>query len=191
MDLKELIGFVTVIIALVIYALYYRSVFQGKTKPHLYTYLIGSIVSGIAFTGSFISGGAAGAWGTGISGLLAFGVFLLALKYGTKDVKKIDAFCLAAAFIALIPWVLTKNPTISVILIAFVDSASILPTMRKSWNDPGSEPGILWGINALKHGLAIFAVSSVSIATVFYPLAMVFMNGLLALEIAFRHRKKN
>lgn len=186
MEYKEILGYVTILLAAGVYLAYYYTILKGDSKPHLYTYLIGGLVSLIVFFGAFTSGAGAGVWNVGVSALFVFGVVLLSLKYGTKDITRFDAITAILALLAIIPWILTKDPTISVVLAALIDSLSIIPTMRKTWNDPYSEPWTLWGINCFKHLIAIAAVSSLSVATVIYPIAMVVMNGTLALGIIYR-----
>lgn len=178
------------VLAFAVYVPYYISILQKKTKPHLYTYVIGAMLGAIAFVGSWISGGGAGTWSIGASALLVVGVVLLSLKYGTRDVTKIDAYFASAAVLAVIPWILTKNPTISVILVALIEYLAIAPTLRKTWNDPTSEPYTVWGLNVVKHGLTVAAISNFSLATVFYPAAMVLMNAILTGEIILRRATK-
>lgn len=190
MDYKEIIGLITVILAFAVYVPYYASILSGKTKPHLYTYVIGAALSTVAFFGSWISGGGAGSWSIGASALLVIGVVLLSLKYGTKDVKRVDAYFAAGAVVAIVPWILTKDPTLSVVLVALIEYLAIAPTLRKTWNDPSSEPYSVWGLNTFKHGLTVAAVTNFSLATAFYPAAMVLMNVILTGEIILRRLQK-
>jgi hypothetical protein len=172
-DYRAILGFITVLLAIGVYIPYCISIVRGTTKPHLYTYVVGALLSGIAFAGSWTSGGGAGSWAVATSCALVVVVALLSLKYGTKDVKPIDGYFAGAALVAIIPWVLTKDPTISIVLVAGIEYLANAPTFRKTWNDPYSEPYTVWGLNTLKHALTIVAVSSASIATVFYPAAIV------------------
>jgi hypothetical protein len=190
MEYKEILGYISVFLAAAVYLAYYYTIIRGTSRPHLYTYAIGGVVSLIVFFGALTSGAGAGAWNVGVSALFVFGVVLLSLKYGTKDITRFDAVVALGALLTIIPWILTKDPTLSVVLASLIDSASIIPTMRKTWNDPYSEPWVLWGINTLKHCLAIMAVSSLAVATVIYPISMVVMNGLLAGGIIYRRWQK-
>lgn len=188
-EVQLILGAITVGLSFAVYVPYYVTILSGRTRPHLYTYLIGTIVNSSAFLGVWLSGGGAASWNIAASGALVFGVLLLSLKYGTKDIRPIDTWLLGAAFVALVPWFVTKDPTISVILITLIDSLSMVPTLRKTWDDPTSEPYLIWGLNAIKHSLAILAVSTVSVATVIYPAAMVLMNAALAVEILYLKRR--
>ncbi|MEK7613580.1 MAG: hypothetical protein AAB439_01725 [Patescibacteria group bacterium] len=191
MEYRDVLGVVTVILAFAVYVPYYITIFQGKTKPHLYTYLIGGIVSLVAFAGALTSGAGAGAWNIGASALLVGGVLILSFRYGTKDIQPVDTLLAVGAGLTIIPWILTDDPTLSVVLASLIDSASMIPTMRKTWHDPHSEPYLVWGLNAVKHTLAIAAVSTVSVATVFYASSMVVMNGSLAAMTFLRQKAQN
>lgn len=188
-DTQVALGIITVALSFAVYVPYYVTILYGHSRPHAYTYLIGTIVNSSAFLGIWLSGAGAASWNIAASGLLVFGVLLLSLRYGTKDIRPIDSWLLGAALLALIPWLITNDPTVSVVLITLIDSLSMVPTLRKTWNDPTSEPYLIWGLNAIKHSLAILAVSTVSIATVVYPAAMVLMNAVLTIEILYlKHR---
>lgn len=181
MDVKEILGFITVALAFIVYVPYYYTIFKGRTKPHVYTYLVGGIVGVIAFVGSFTSGGGAGAWNVGFSAALTLGVFVLALKYGTKDIKPIDKVLTAGALAAIGLWLITDDLLLSVMLASAIDAIGMMPTIRKTWSDPCSEPYEAWGLNTLKHVLAIFALSQVSLITVIYPATMILMYGILSI----------
>ena len=95
--MKETLGIVSVIIGLVGFVPYVRDILSKKTKPHLYTYLIWSIVTIVAFVGQYISGGGPGSWSTGVTGLLTIVILGLTFRYGTKDVTRFDGIFLIGA----------------------------------------------------------------------------------------------
>jgi hypothetical protein len=188
MDLKIFLGLFATALALAAYIPIYWGIFFGTIRPHIYTYFVWTVTVGIAFFASVVSGGAAGAWSLGVTTILVVGIFLLCFKYGTQDVTKSDKWVLALAVISIIPWLLTKNPVISVVFVTLIESLSFIPTLRKTWNDPYSESYWPWVINVIKHSSIIFAVSIYSISTVLYPASLILMNLLLAAEIIVRRK---
>lgn len=186
MDYKEILGIIAVVLAFGTYIPIYFGIFFGKVRPHIFTYLVWTITVGFAFVSSFLSGGGAGSWVLGVTVFLVGGIFLLCFKYGTKDITRFDTVALFFAIAALVPWFITKDPTISIILITIIEITSFFPTFRKTWNDPYSEIAFPWVINSAKHALTVLAVSSVSVATVFYPAVLISINLLLAGEIMYR-----
>lgn len=188
MEYKEILGGIAVLLAFATYVPIYVGTIFGKVRPHIFTYFVWTITVGAAFVASLSTGGAAGSWTLGATTLLVGGIFLLCFKYGTKDITKYDTVAVVFAIGALVPWMLTKDPTFSVILITLIEAVSFVPTLRKTWNDPHSELMFPWLINTVKHVLTILAVSTISISTVFYPAVFVCMNILLAGEIMYRRR---
>ena len=187
--MKELLGSVAALLAILQAIPYIRDIFRGKTKPHLYTYLIWSIVTALAFLGQFAAGGGPGAWTTGVMAIITIGVLVLCFKYGTEDITSFDAVFLVAALLAIIPWWLTKDPMYSVILATAIDVLAFLPTIRKTYNDPTSETLISYISNLFRHPLSILALSAYSITTVIYPASLFVMNGILVLVIVWRRRE--
>ena len=184
--MKELLGLAAASLAILQSLPYIRDIFRGKTKPHLYTYLIWSIVTALAFFGQLSAGGGAGAWTTGVMAILTIFVLLLCFKYGTEDITFLDAVFLVGALVAIIPWWITNDPMYSVILATAIDVLAFFPTIRKTYNDPSSETLISYISNLIRHPLSILALSVYSVTTVVYPAALFVMNAILVLVIVFR-----
>ncbi|MDO8482930.1 MAG: hypothetical protein Q7S86_03880 [bacterium] len=189
MDVKEILGVVAVFLTLVSSSVYYASIFKGKTKPHLYTRLVWASVESIIFFGQYVTGGGPGSWATGVAAVLTFGIVILCVRYGTKDITTSDKVALALALLCIVPWVVFKDPFWSVVLAALIDIWAIFPTLRKTWNDPGSESLLAWSISELRMVCAFFALSTYSLTTWFYPVEAFIMNGVLILIILYRRSR--
>ncbi|HVV38802.1 MAG TPA: hypothetical protein VHD31_00555 [Candidatus Paceibacterota bacterium] len=186
--MKELLGVITVVLSVVGFIPYIRDTIKGKTKPHLFTYLIWAIVTALAFFGQQAAGAGPGAWTTGVMAILTIVVLILCFKYGTNDVTRLDIIFLVAALIAIIPWFLTSDPTLSVVIATFVDVCAFFPTIRKTFKDPSSETLISWILNLFRHGLAILALASFAVATYIYPAALLVMNAVVVSIILSRRK---
>ena len=183
MDLKVILGSIAVFLALGSSYLYIMDIFRGNTKPHIYTWLIWSIVTILAFLGQHFSGGGPGSWTTGVTGILTIGIFFLSLKYGTKDVTKFDKVCLVLALISIVPWLLTNNILLSVILATFTDVIGFFPTMRKTLHAPRSESLGSMFFDAVKHSLSIASLKTYSLTTWLYPLSVLIIKIIIIGEI--------
>lgn len=188
MDVKELLGLAAALLAVAGSVPYVRDIFKGATKPHVFTFLIWSIVTTLAFLGQWAAGGGPGAWTTGIMAVLSICVLILSFKYGTKDITRFDLLCLIGALGAIIPWWLTSDPTISIVLATFIDVLAFFPTIRKTFFAPTSETLISYVLNIPRHGLAILALTQLSVATYIYPAAGLLMNIVLVSVIIGRRR---
>ena len=189
--MKELIGAITVVLSLVATVPYIVDIVRKKTKPHVFTWVVWALITFIAFLAQWKSGGGAGSWATGVTGIITIFIAFLSVVYGTKDIKKMDLFVFAGALAAIIPWLLTKDPTLSVIFLTLINSLAFIPTIRKTMIDPGSETLSSYVIHAMRHGLSLLALANYNISTFLYPLITGLMNILVIWAITRAKIRKN
>ncbi|MBI2091913.1 MAG: hypothetical protein HYY43_03490 [Deltaproteobacteria bacterium] len=189
-EYKIFLGCLSTFIAVAGYIVYFRQIFSGKVKPHAFSWFTWGLIVSIAFAAQFTEQGGAGAWVTGFTALACFATFVLALIKGNRSFSKLDWSFLTVALLAILLWWLTKNPTLSVILIALADAAGgILPTIRKSYYRPNEEGAALFALSAVKWVPALFALESFSLATWLYPASLIFTNTLVVLVILARRQQ--
>jgi hypothetical protein len=174
---------VAIIFALIGNGRYLIDVLKGKTKPHPYTWLIWSIVSAVVFFGQLVKGAGIGAIPTFIAEIFTIIIFFFSLRFGFKNIPKKDHYFLALALIGIIPWLLTKDPTISVIIVVLIDIIAFTPTLHKTWKYPASETSWLYGMNVLRHIITLFLLESHNIATTLHSIDMIIINSLMVLFI--------
>lgn len=192
-DVQVLIVIVASVLAVIGNISYLRDAFTGKVKPHPYTWFIWSIVSMTTFLGGLAKGAGIGAIPTGIAEGFTVLIFLLSLKYlfqgGAQHIRPVDNYFLAAALLGLIPWVLTKDPTLSVVIMVGIDVVAFIPTLRKTWMHPETERPLLYGMNVGRHILTLLSLGSYNIATTIHSVAMIVINTLMVLFMQKRPRK--
>lgn len=186
--MKEIIGLVTVVLSIIGHAPYIRDTYLQKTKPHVFTWTIWSLVVSLAFLGQWAKGGGAGAWSTGITGLIVIIITVLALRNPTRDIARSDKIFFVLALLAIVPWLVTQDPTVSIIMATAIDAAAFVPTIRKTLKHPHSETLATYSINILRHGLSLFALGNYNLATVLYPTYLLIMNTFIT-YIIVRGRK--
>lgn len=179
--MKETLGLITIALSIIGHTPYILDTFYGRTKPHVFTWFIWSVVTTLAFLGQLAKGGAAGAWGTGITGLMAITITILALRNKRMDITNSDRVFFGIAIIAIVLWVVTKDPTISVVIATFIDACAFLPTIRKTMKDPRSETFATYSLNILRHSLSLFALGSYNLATILYPAYLLTMNTVITI----------
>ncbi len=187
--MKELLGLIAVLLGIIGIIPYVKDIYKGKTKPHLFSNLIWAVVTTIAFFTQVAKGSGPASWTTLVMALLTIYITILCFKYGTQDVTKLDTFFLALGLLSIVPWILTKDPTISVVIATLIDVFGFIPTIRKTWKDPGSETLFTWNTNVLRHAISLFAIRNFVLATYIYPLALLCMNILTVSAIIFGKRK--
>lgn len=170
-------GVIAVLVAMTGYSFYLRDIFRNNTKPHAFSWLLWGIMEIIAFAAQVVKHGGPGAWVTGASSIITLFIFTLALTKGTRDFTRFDWIALFASLGGILLWWLTKDPTLSVILIATADAIAFTPTFRKGFNKPFEETLVEYSLSMVKHLIGISALQSFSIATWFYPASLVLSNG--------------
>jgi hypothetical protein len=185
---KEIISVVAVVLTFAGFIPYINDIFLEKTKPHLFSWFTWFFATFIIFLLQYQNGGGFGSFVTLTVSLSCFIITVLSLKYGTKDIKKIDYLFILISFISLILWIYFKQPLLSIMLLVSVDLFAFLPTLRKSWIDPFSETLSMYAITTLRHILAIFALQEINLITSLFSFVWIFGNGLMALMLMYRRK---
>ena len=95
------------------------------------------------------------------------------------------------AFLTIIPWILTQDPILTVVLATAVDMLGALPTIRKTWRSPTSESQLSWIFTILKHVSSLLAIASLSITTVIFPACLLLQGSVVLGATLFSpHRKR-
>lgn len=188
MNLEYILLAVAILLAVVGNIPYLYKMYKGEVRPHPYTWFIWSIVSAVTFFGQLQKGGGLGAIPTAASEVFTILIFIFSLRNGFKGIDKKDNYFLFAALLGLIPWALTKDPTLSVITVVTIDVIAFIPTLKKTWQKPESETYILYATNVLRHILTLYLVARWNTATTLHSLAMIVTNTLMTVFIL---RKKS
>jgi hypothetical protein len=188
MDYKENLGLIAVLICFYAYVLYFKSIFKGKTKPHLFSFLIWGLSSGIAFLGQITHSAGPGAWVIGFVTFCCFGVMISSIKYGEKNITRFDWVCLITALSAIPVWILTNNALLAVIMVTFVDCVGYIPTFRKSWPKPYEEHVGAAFLSSIQYVISFLAINSYSLITCVTPVSLFLINGALGMMLVFRRK---
>ncbi len=188
-DPKVIAGLIASLIGVLSYAPYIRDIIKRKTKPHAYTWFVWGITSLLVFFFQYRAGGGAGTWLTLAGGLSVISIFLLSLRYGTRDITKKDALFLVLALVAFGLWIITNQPLISVLLLIAIDMFGFLPTIRKSWSKPYTETLFTYALYALCLAISIYALHIYTLVTYLYPVVWLFGNGLFSVVLVVRRKQ--
>lgn len=168
------------------FSLYVWSIFYGKTKPHLYTWLLwgilGTIVTIVQITND-------AGWSILISWLMAWCNLILAglsLKYGETSLSKKDRYLLFFAFLTIILWQLSQNDLIAIILVCLIDASAFYFTFKKSYKKPHEEKlssYVLWTFQLVAFALA---VNNPTLTTLLYPVFLALMEWVFVIFLVWR-----
>jgi len=189
MNMKIIFASIAALLAIIGNVPYLIDIFKRRVKPHPYTWLVWSIVSGTVFFGQVAKGAGWGALPFAASEIFTIIIFFFSLRYGFKDIPKRDTYFLVVALLGIIPWILTKDPTLSVVILVTIDVIAFIPTLQKTWRLPNMETPILYSSNVFRHGLALLSLTSYNLATTLHSIAMIVTNTVMTLFV-LRGRKK-
>ncbi len=188
MTFKEILGAVAVVLTFIGYVPYVRDILRGKTHPHVYSWFLWGLITIIIFALQISDHAGPGAFVTLTAGVLCLVVLVLGIKFGKKDITRLDTSVLLLTLVAIGVWLFAKQPLLSVILATLADLLAFAPTIRKSWHKPHSETLIHYQINAFRFVLAILALSHYTLITALYPITWMLANGLFALLLTMRRK---
>ena len=138
------------------------------------------------------NGGGAAIWSQSAIAILGFTIFVVAFKNGgSREIRIGDLVCLSSAMLALLCWLVAKQPALAVTFIALSTVFSAIPTLRKSWSRPHEEAVPIWMIQTASYTFVICAVSQLSYTTVISPVANIIVNMSIAIIVLYRRRGKN
>lgn len=190
MDIKIFFGIMAVVIAIFGYTAYFRNIFNGNTKPHVFSWFIWGIITGMEFFGQIKGQAGAGAWVTGLTSIACLSISVISLKRGKLDITRLDWFSFAGAIVAILLWIITKDPILSILLGIVIDALGYVPTFRKSIYHPYQETVITWFLNGLKFLFALFALEKLNFLSAVYPVYLVVSNWLLVALILVRRKQQ-
>jgi hypothetical protein len=179
-------GFLSIAMLALSRAVYFISIFKGKTKPHAFSWLIWTAVSSIGFAAQFAEGAGPGSWARGFSAATC--CLLVALGYfkGEKHITRSDWTTLLIALSAVPLWIITKTPIWSVFIVCIVDTIGYFPTVRKAWNKPYQESASSYFIAASCAFFSLFAIEHYNVCTWLYPALLVVSNSALGVFLLVR-----
>lgn len=138
---------VSAIIGLLGYIPYVISVLRKKTVPNPATWWIWSVVGWIAVASYFSAGGTETFWLMFSYALGPSTIGLLSFRYGkVSSLEKFDIYCLVISLVSLILWRLTAVPILALLINLGIDITGALPTLRKTYFEPGTEDSLAWSI---------------------------------------------
>lgn len=171
--------------------IYILTIFKGQTRPHTYTWLVWTILTGIGFAAQISEGAGTGAWTLGLVALLNGTITILSLKYGSKDRTKSDLVALLCALFAIIPWIVLKDPVISVILISLINTIGFYPTFRKSWHNPQQENLFPYGLSTISMLISLMAIENLTVASSLFTVTIAACNTTFVLYSLWRKKVLN
>lgn len=187
---KELLSAAAIVLTFAIFVPYIRSIRQGATKPHAFSWVIWALGTFVVFLAQLAGAGGVGAWPMGVSGLIAAYIAVLAYhKQSDTAITRPDWVFLIVALAALPCWFLTSDPLWAVVILTGLDLAGFGPTFRAAYSRPYDERIGFYSLGAVRNLLAVLALEHYSPTTVLFPAAVGVACIAFVAMVAYRRRQ--
>ncbi len=162
------------IIAIVPYG---RETLDGRTLPNVVSWGIWKLEVLIALAAQWSAGASwsllllvsATVINITIVGLGVFG-------YGYKKFGTVETVCLSLSLLALLLWQVTQNPLVAIFFAIAADFIAYIPTLVKTYKEPGSETALLWFLLMVVGILSAVSSIKIDLANLAFPVFYASIN---------------
>jgi len=185
----EYLVFVAALGSLLAASVYIRSMFRGQTKPNRITWLMWTIAPLVATAASVSSGVSWAVVPVFMSGFTPLIVFVASF-FNKKAYWKLSMFdyaCGILSGLAIVLWLLTRNPNLAIIFAIISDALAAVPTLAKAWRDPETESAWPFIIGTFSPLASFLAASTWTFSELAFPTYLITINAFILLFVV---RKK-
>jgi hypothetical protein len=184
---KELLSGAAIVLTFAIFVPYIRSIRNGLTKPHVFSWVIWALGTFVVFLAQLADSGGLGAWPIGVSGLISAYIAILAYrKQSDLAITQTDWVFLIIALAALPCWFFTSDPLWAVVILTGLDLAGFGPTFRSAYFRPHDERMGFYFLGSVRNLLSVLALEHYSLTTVLFPAAVGIACALFVAMVAYR-----
>lgn len=164
---------------------YGREIVRGKVKPNKVSWLMWSVAPIIATAAGIASGAGLSVIPVFMSGFGPLIIFILSLfvKKSYWKLESFDYLCGVFSLLALILWIITKQPWIAIIFAILSDLFAAIPTFIKCWKHPETETPVAYSTGLFSAFTSFGAIRIWGFAELAFPIYLVFVNSSLFLAI--------
>jgi hypothetical protein len=173
MDFRQLCAALALALTFYAFLPYLRDILRGRTKPHVFSWVIWGLTTLVVFFAQWRAGGGWGAWVIGLSGVLTLLIAALAWSHrGDARITRLDWGFFLGALSSLPLWYFTDDPLWAVVVLTVVDLLGFGPTLRKVIDQPRSESPGFFALFFVRNVLVVFSLETISLTTVLFPVAV-------------------
>lgn len=166
---------------------YIRSIVTSTTRPSAVSWFGWALLFAIA-TAAQASKGID--WSLAVPLISTISTTIIAftaLYMGRAVWTRADGICIALGTLAVILWVVTKEPLAALVLSILADFFVTAPTIIKTYQDPTSEPATLWVLYVIGVTLELVATQQFTVYNLLFPVYTVIGSSIIA-GLALRGR---
>jgi hypothetical protein len=167
---------------------YARDALRGRTQPNRVTWLLWAVAPLLAFTAEVDAG-------VGLRALLTFAagfgplMILTATLISGRSAWRIaplDIACGTLSIVGLVGWLATRQGLVAITASIAADGLAWVPTMVKSWQDPGSESVAVYAGAFVNASITLLTVTRVTAAVVGFPAYVLVVAAIQLVLVAGR-----
>jgi hypothetical protein len=186
---REIFSGLAIALTFVAYVPYIRSIQAGKTRPHLFSWVVWGLGTSIVFFAQIAGGGGVGAWPIGVTALVTLYVaWLCWVRRTDTAITPGDWLFFLAALSSLPLWYAASNPLWAVVILTSVDLLGFGPTFRKAHRDPSGENLTFFALMAIRNGLSVVALEQHNLTTMLFPVAVALACAVFIAMVLRRRR---
>ncbi len=158
--------------------IYIRDILHGRTRPNLVSWVLWAVAPMIASAAAFSAGIRWAILPTFMVGFVPVLVIIVALikRKAVWRPTRFDYICGGLSIMALVLWIITKEPNLAIIFSILSDGLAALPTIRKSWLFPHTESGIAYLAGLFNMLTTIAALQFFTFSELAFPIYNVIIN---------------
>lgn len=164
---------------------YARDTIAGKTKPNKISWFLWAAAPIIGAAAAFSKGVGWAALPVFMAGFCPLLIFISSFfnKKSYWKPEPLDYVCGALSILALILWLITKQPLIAIIFAIASDGMAALPTLIKSFKFPETESGLAYLTGLFNAATSFLAIKIWTPTEYAFPLYLVTVCTLLSLAV--------
>lgn len=168
---------------------YIRAIIWGGVRPNKVSWLMWSIAPLIATAAALSDGVRWAALPVFMSGFGPLLILLVAIgvKRSYWKLERFDYLCGIFSGLALLFWILTKEPMIAIVFAILSDFFALAPTFLKSWKHPHTEDGLSYLAGVINIMTSFFALEHYTFSELAFPIYILLADASLVVAI-FRKR---
>ncbi len=165
-----------------------RGTLSGNLKPDRMSLLLWALAPLVGFVIAFSNGAYLSALPLLLAGLAP--LFIFGITFFSKHTpwKMHFADYLGGVFslIAIIIWIMIKDPVWATIVVIIADICAAVPTIMKTWQEPKTESLMMYVLGGIGNIIGLATLKIWSIPTAGFSIYLVFLG--IAMAIAITHR---
>ena len=165
--------------------IYIRDTLSGKTKPNRVSFLLWGLAPMIGVAAAISDGVRWAILPVFLAGLGPLVVFFISFINPNAywKLNKSDYLCALFSVLALILWVVTREPLLAIIFSIISDAFATIPTLIKSWKYPETETAIAYVASLFSALTGFTAIKMGAPAEYIFGIYLVIADTLLVLAL--------